>query len=387
MDVLRNDAVNRANLHSAVQALAQGVGGAFVFVFLLKSGLSVPMVLATLAAINAARFAMRPAVLPLGARLGLRRLLVLGALMEALIFPMLPFVHGAGLMLVAVVVVSSAGSVVYWTSYHAYFAALGDAEARGGQIGVREIATAAVGIIAPAIGGWSMATHGPAPTFWAAAVIQCFSVAPLIGAPDFPVQREAPGGFSAAIRSARLLAADGWFGSTFYYAWQIALFVSLGERFVGFGAALALAGLAGAAASLGLGRLIDLGHGRRATIAAYLLVSAAAVLKAAAVGSAALAVTANVVGAVTATMMAPALMTRVYNLAKASPCPLRFHIATEGGWDIGDGAGCLVAAGALSLGAPLSAAMLLSLPGAALACSMLLRAYAEDRRDAIVDPA
>ncbi|HEY0105843.1 MAG TPA: hypothetical protein VGB91_07135, partial [Rhizomicrobium sp.] len=31
----------------------------------------------------------------------------------------------------------------------------------------------------------------------------------------------------------------------------------------------------------------------------------------------------------------PTLMTAVYNQAKRSPCVLRFHIASEGGWDIG----------------------------------------------------
>jgi hypothetical protein len=31
-------------------------------------------------------------------------------------------------------------------------------------------------------------------------------------------------------------------------------------------------------------------------------------------------------------------------MAKRSPCPLRFHIATEGGWDLGCGMGCLLAA-------------------------------------------
>ncbi len=71
----------------------------------------------------------------------------------------------------------------------------------------------------------------------------------------------------------------------------------------------------------------------------------------------------------------PVLMARVYNLAKASPCPLRFHIAAEGGWDMGCGAGCLAAAGLTAVGAPLSAPMALGLPAAAAAVLMLTRSY------------
>jgi hypothetical protein len=39
---LGNDAINRVNLHATIQALAQGAGGVFVFVYLLKAGLRRP---------------------------------------------------------------------------------------------------------------------------------------------------------------------------------------------------------------------------------------------------------------------------------------------------------------------------------------------------------
>ena len=71
---------------------------------------------------------------------------------------------------------------------------------------------------------------------------------------------------------------------------------------------------------------------------------------------------------------APALGTAVYNQAKRSPCPLRFHIAAEGGWDLGGASAALICAGLLAAGAPLGACILLSLPGA-LASFVLLRRY------------
>jgi hypothetical protein len=86
-------------------------------------------------------------------------------------------------------VVASLGDTFYWSTYHAYFAALGNHEIR-----------------------------------------------------------------------LKLFLADGWIGAGYHFVWQIALFLSLGESFVAYGGALALAALVGAVAGLVLGRHIDAGH-------------------------------------------------------------------------------------------------------------------------------
>jgi hypothetical protein len=99
-------------------------------------------------------------------------------------------------------------------------------------------------------------------------------------------------------------------------------------------------------------------------------------LRAAAYGDVVLAVIANAAGALVLALYMPALMTAVYNLAKTSPCALRFHIVTEGGWDAGAASGCLVAAGLLWAGAPFSAGVLTALAGAASVALLLRRYYA-----------
>ena len=76
---LSNDAVNRVNLHSGVQALAQGVGGIFVLIFLLQAGLSIPQALLAYAGIMVGRFIIRPAVLPIAKRVGIKPMLVAGS--------------------------------------------------------------------------------------------------------------------------------------------------------------------------------------------------------------------------------------------------------------------------------------------------------------------
>ena len=235
MSFFRNDAINRVNLHSGVVGLAQGAGGLFFFVFLLKVGVSVPVALLSQAAIVAGRFTVRPLLLPLAKRWGLKRMLVTGTVLMAAQYPLLAEVHGVGPALLAVIAVSGLGEVFYWMSYNAYYAAVGDAEHRGHQIGAREALMAVVGIVAPLLGAWLLGTSGPRLAFAAVGLIQVASAIPLLGAPDVAVKAEAPGGFRAARGALLLMIADGWLDSGYLFFWQIALFVTLKESFSAYG--------------------------------------------------------------------------------------------------------------------------------------------------------
>ena len=130
---------------------------------------------------------------------------------------------------------------------------------------------------------------------------------------------------------------------------------------------MALAALVGAACGLLLGRHIDAGHGRRAVVIAYSVAAAFVMLRAASLGSPWLAVTANALGALLWPLLLPTLGTAIYNLAKASPCPLRFIIVAEAGWDIGCFGACLIAAALAAAGVSLSIGILLALPALAVA--------------------
>ena len=370
-----NDAVNRVNFHSSVQAAAMGAGGLFVFTYMIHAGVSVPLSFVAFAAILAGRFLLRPLVLPLGKRWGLKPLIIAGTLLVACQYPMLAEVHGLNFWLYALCVTSSVGDTLYWPSYHAYFASLGDAEHRGQQIAMREALSAMVGIVAPLVGAWALVHSGSRVTFLAVAAVQAASVLPLFGAPNVTPPASAPGAFRAAGAGLALFVMDGWIGACFYYVWQIALFVSLGRSLTGYGGAMALAAVVGAVAGLMVGRHIDRGGGRRAVVIAYTATAALALLRAFSVGSPWLAVAANAPGPFVAALLLPAEMTAIYNMAKASPCPFRFHILTEGGWDFGAASGALVAAALAASGQSLGISMALTLPGVAVAAWMLWRYY------------
>ena len=375
MAFLRNDAINRVNLHSGISALAHGAGGIFFLVYLLRAGVSIPAALIAQAAIVAVRFALRPLILPFATRFGLKPPLVAGTLGLAVQYPVLAEVDGIGGRLLLLVAVTSLAELVYYTSYHAYFAALGDVEHRGQQLGVREAMVTAAGVVAPLLGSLALIAAGPRWTFAGVALVQALALVPLIGTPNVPAKREAPGAVRAARLAALIIAADGYFDACFILIWQIALFVSLGESIAAYGGAMALAGLVGAAGGLLLGRRIDAGFGRRAVALAYGVGAAILLLRAGSLDHPWLAIGANALGGLFWPLIGPTLGVVIYNLAKASPCPLRFSIATEGGWDAGCFCACLVAAALVAADVSLAAPILLALPALGASALLLWRYY------------
>lgn len=375
MAFFRNTTVNLLNLHYGVHALAQYGGGAFFVVFLLKAEVSAPGVLAALALLLGGRFCVRPLILPVGRRWGVKPLLIAGTVSGAVQYLMIARVHGVGLPLFELCAAGAVSDAIYWTSYHAYFAAVGDAEHRGHQIGAREAIVAVVAIAAPLLTGWTLVTLGPMAAFGTTAAAMVLAAAPLLFAPNVAVVDTAPGALRGAKGGMALFVADGWISAGLNMIWPIALFQSLSESFTAFGGAMALAALAGAASGLVLGRLIDRGGGPRA---AWLATGASALtlaLRALSVGHPLAAVIGNAAGALVPAFYVPTLMTAMYNQAKGSPCALRFHIASEGAWDAGAAAGCVTAAALLWWGALIGATILLALAGTAGNLVLLRRYY------------
>jgi DHA1 family inner membrane transport protein len=377
MAFFRNSAVNLLNLHYGIHTVALSGGAAFFLIYLMKAGVPIPGIFVSIALVLLGRFIIRPFVVRLAVRCGLRAMVVLGTVLSAAQYPLLAEVHGVGGVLAALIVFSAVGDTIYWTTYHAYFAALSDDDHRAQQIGAREAIAAVIGVASPLLTGWMLLTFGPRVAFGTTAVIAATATVPLLWAPDVTVRRHVPGALRAGLPGMLLFAADGLIGAGNLLVWQIALFVSLGENVLGYGGAMALAALAGAIGGLTLGRHIDAGHGRRAVWYASGTLTLIIALRVAAAGHAAVAVLANALGSFGYCLYIPTMMTAVYTLAKQSPCTLRFHVATEGGWDLGGATGLLIAALATRLGLPLSNSILVALAGVVPMVVMLRRYYAK----------
>ena len=383
MSFFRNSTVNLLNLHYALRVFAHSGGGAFYAAYLYKSGLPAPQVLAALACIFIGRFIFRPLILPIAVRTGLRPLLVAGVLISAMQYLALASVAGVGPNLFVLIALAAIGDSFYWTAYHAYFAALGDDDARGRQIGAREAIAAVAGMASPLLAGWMLAAFGPHAAFSTTCAFLALSAAPLLRTPPVRIAKRAPNAFRAARMSLLVFAADGWMAAGWILSWQIALFVTLGEDYLAFGGAMALAALVGAGASLALGGNIDRGEGVRMATAAVGVMAFVIALRAASVGAPTVAVAANAMGSLAACLLVPAQMTPIYTIAKRAPCPLRFQLVCEAGWDIGGASGLFFCAMLLALGAPLGLAVAAGMPGAFALLFLLRRYYARAAAPAV----
>ncbi len=344
MQLFDNNAINRAYLHSALQILAEYSGGVFIYVYLLKAGISVALVFCTIAAWCIGRLVLRQMVVPAAKRFGLRNCLVFGTVVDGIDYLILGQVHEPSSMLIAYILCSSFGNCFYWTCYHSMVAMLGNAEKRGAQVSAIGFIIALNSIIGPLLGGFLLVHAGTSYGFLGAALLQFLSLIPLLKMTNVEIAKTATVESGALRRARRIYFADGVTTASGYFIWAVALFQTLGESFTSYGAALAVAGLAGAIMSLGVGRLIDIGHFSKAHQIAYGFTAMALIVKALGFSQPWSAVAANAIGAIAAPLYWSAMMSNVYNLAQSSSCPLRFQVAAEGAWDMGLALGCLIAA-------------------------------------------
>jgi DHA1 family inner membrane transport protein len=372
-----NPDLNRLAVHSALQHLAWALISAFSAVFLLRQGLSPAEIFLCFGATIVLRFAMRPAVLVSVRAIGLRSTLIVGTALYAIQSPLLAPIHGFDTALLIFCVASALAQAFYWTTYHAMFAAVGEADNRGSQVGWRQLLIAIAGTAGPALGGVALTVAGPWAAFGAAALVECLAIVPLPGLIEPKIAPTAPSGaFAFYKRGVVLFASDGWIFNCSAWAWNLIMFQALNDSYDAFGGSLAALALAGALSGLVLGRFIDKGHARRAiwlnavTLAGSLIAKSVCGLGAIPVLTVAFATTA--LGG----LYTPSFMTAIYNDAKASPCPFRFHFAAEVGWDIGGALACLVAAALCADGVSLQMLIVLALPVVAFQAFVLEDSYA-----------
>ena len=153
------------------------------------------------------------------------------------------------------------------------------------------------------------------------------------------------------------------------------MFAAVGARYDSFGGLIAAAALAGALGGIVFGRFIDRSDGGRAAWISTAVLAGTLAFKAGC-GSEPVAVIGVAIGtALFGGLYVPALMTAVYHEAQASPCPLRFQVIAESGWDVGGILACLSAVALLELAAPLPLIITLALPVVALQGWLLAESY------------
>jgi MFS transporter, DHA1 family, inner membrane transport protein len=375
MGFFKDRSFNLIYVHAALQAIAMHAGEAFAFVYLLKAGISAPVVLVCIGAMFGSRLFFRMLVLPLVKLIGLQYALVIGIVIEATTYPILSQVSEVGPALYAYLALWAFSSSLYWTTYHAYVALLGNNESRGSQVSVMEFLSMAMSIVAPLAMGFLLTFFSPLVAFGSVGLVMALAAIPILLAPALQISPDAVVPKDTARQAVLLMFTDGVRSGTYTFTWLIALFITLGSSFVAFGGAMALAGLFGATAGLVAGRAIDLGNGLRAAQVGFAVLTIAILARTFGYSVPWMAVAANTFAAMSWPIYATAFNSRMYTLARQSPCPLRYHIIAEGGWDLGTAAGCFAAAALLAFGFNFHWPLALALIGCALGYWAVAKTY------------
>jgi MFS transporter, DHA1 family, inner membrane transport protein len=346
----KNKTFNLVYFHAALQALVMHGGEGFAFVYLLKAGIDTWVVLLCIAAMFASRLIFRMAVLPVALKFGLRNTLIGSVIVEGATYLLLPMISGVGPLLYLYLAGWAASSSFYWTTYHAYVAQIGNNEHRGQQVSAMEFFGMIAGIIAPLIMGFLLTWFNAWVGFGFIAFAMALAALPFLYGPQIDVVRDAIVPPESRREARLLMLTDGIRTAATHFLWLIVLFLTLKSNYVAFGGALALAGITGAIMALFVGKWIDIGKGLRAVRIGYGMMTISSVLKAVGFNLPWSAVGANALYSVAFPSYITALNTQVYNLARQSPCALRFHIVAEGGWDLGMTIGCGFAALLVYLG-------------------------------------
>jgi MFS family permease len=346
------------NLHSGFVMASAQVAGNFFVVYLLRAGLGLAQTFLALAVVLVVRFALRFLTLWLVPKLGLRRSVALGTAVRAAQFLPLAYVaHPAGL--ICWIALMALADALYWSLYHAMVAAVGHPESRGNQLGTLEAIRSVAGIVGPALGGWLMASSGPAAAFVLGAVLQLGALWPLfkmgeIASGPVPTARDSLKGDGLGFM---IFVADGLVQIGWFYAWSLALFMTLKSSFEVYGGAMALSGLMAAILGFTAGRALDRGQGGRLLTLVTMLTIFGIAARILALGNAPAAFLVNAFSVVVSALYQPLIMNTMYNRAHRLG-PLSFHFFAESGWDVGGILGCGFAAAAVGLGGNMGYAML-----------------------------
>ena len=373
---------NRFLAHTMLYQLSTNVAGVFFLAFMLRQGVPKSVVFLSMAGVFTLRFCVRPLVIELAKRVGLRGAMVAGTLVSCLQYLTLVRLEGVDPWLLAWIVATAIGDGIYWTLFHVMFAAVGDEKKLGRQTSVRQLMFAAAAIFGPPLGGLMLTAFPPWVAFASAGLMRAASALPLLGLADPPFERVAPAGaYKAGKFGAAVFMTDGWTICGAGIAWGMVCFYGFGEHFDSLGLAIAAASAVGAAVGVFTGRLVDLGHATRAVLV-NLSAGVGVVLSQAAAGERpAYIVAAMIFAALAGGLSIPTMMPAIYGAIKEAPCPLRFQFAAEGGWDLGAVAGALAGAAMASLGYSLSTIIVFAIP-ALMAQAGLLKTRYEARRAA-----
>ncbi len=331
----RNRAVNLINIHAAIKRFAIGVAEIFTAIYLYQLGLPLYQVFLVWISLFLIRAMIRPVGLWLAQKRGLRKSVLFGAVFFMGYYLLLGQVSGLDWWLALFIFYAAWADVFYWLPFHAYYAALGDHEDRGKQLGVRESLIGIASTAGPLIGGILINTLGFYAAFYTASILTLISTIPVYFAPEVKFGKEIS--FKKAWKERAgfwLYVGDGWLYNAHIFTWNIILFILLGNAAT-LGGLLSLAAFLQILAFLLLGNGIDNGSGKKIYRIGIILMILTIFGRAFLVETVTEVIFFDLIYALATCFYTPAVSTALYNSAKKSKNVLWFHFFAETGWDVG----------------------------------------------------
>ena len=379
--------LNILNIHYCLRAMGWEMCSMFTLSYLYKQGLPLPAVFLAYAGMLAVRTLTRPLSMMLCLKKGIRFTLIAGTVAFACRYLAMIPINGISLWLVPFMLVSGLADVLYWVSYHNYFASIGNENNRGSAVGIREAITTVVAVLGPLFGGILLSVDRIY-AFLLPFVLTLLSVFPLFKTPDIPKPKPASkqekknvGHFGFFV-----FIGDGWF----YQAgtvWPLIVFMILDDNYGNFGFILALAAFFRAVGNLFFGSMIDKGNGKIISYVGYGLHIAVFIARAGFAYTVPAIIACDFFAAIAYCFSMTGLMSAVYNATKKSAHPLYFTYYTELGWDIGAISSMLICAAVAYAGINLRWTLSIAICGALMSAFILGKYYDRNKKEYVLEKA
>lgn len=364
MESLKNKTINLLNLHSGLQRFSSNIFDVFGAVYLLQLGMSFTLVTLTWAGSCFLRALLRPFSLLLCERIGLRKTLIIGIILNSALCLFLLKVNGLNFWLFFYIFYIAICDIFYWLPYHAYYAKAGDECDRGKQVGVKHGLITFFRMLSPLIGAIFIVRFGFSFLYVAAALVMLGSVIPILFARD--VSPGTPMKFKEALKTIdkhgfMMQIGDGiLFMHTF--VWTIVLFYLVGD-YVTFGGLVTIELVSTMILFMVLGYMIDKGKGGRINHIGLIIVGVVILLRAFIIRTIPAIIISDVLIAFGLTFFTSSYEVGFYDLSKETANTLWFQFFGELGWDIGAFLALLLSVGLFMLGVPLRSVIAFSVIG------------------------
>ncbi|MEI7669909.1 MAG: MFS transporter [Pseudomonadota bacterium] len=184
MGFFSNKSINYLNISNSFFELMSQISNVFVAVFLYKQGFSITKIFIVLALIFGMRILMRFITLPILAKLGLRKTIMLGLVGNGISILNLSLVEGIDGWLVSYILMFALFNSMYWLCFHIFYTLSGEEKHRGKQYAMRSAFILSLQAIFPLISGFVIEHSGYGLYFALSIPITILGLIPLFKCPD-----------------------------------------------------------------------------------------------------------------------------------------------------------------------------------------------------------